>query len=118
MTQRNLIDSGGWLDEVHWVLNTGDKNDLRYLEEILASEPRYKKIDLSDEGIGFEGYVSGSVPGGPQMRVEDLACNHCKQCEVFMKSTSRWALPQDHLRKELIFRPTPSTLIPVLQFKY
>lgn len=56
MSQRNLVSSGGWLDEVHWVLNTGNKKDLRYLEEILANEPRYKKIDLSDEGIGFEGY--------------------------------------------------------------
>ncbi|ETN46042.1 uncharacterized protein HMPREF1541_00225 [Cyphellophora europaea CBS 101466] len=54
--ERNLVDNGGWLDEVHWVLNTGKEDDLEYLEEILASEPRYKKIDLSDEGIGFEGY--------------------------------------------------------------
>lgn len=56
VSQRNLVSNGGWLDEVHWVLNTGVKKDLRYLESILASEPRYKKIDLSDEGIGFEGY--------------------------------------------------------------
>lgn len=55
-SQRNLVTNGGWLDEVHWVLNTGNKDDLAYLEEILASEPRYKKIDLSSEGIGYEGY--------------------------------------------------------------
>ncbi|KPI44199.1 uncharacterized protein AB675_6275 [Cyphellophora attinorum] len=54
--RRNLVANGGWIDEVHWVLNTGKKPDLAYLEEILAGEPAYKKIDLSDEGIGFEGY--------------------------------------------------------------
>ena len=39
------------------MLNTGNKKDLAYLDEILLSSERYKKIDLSDEGIGFEGYA-------------------------------------------------------------
>ena len=56
-SQRNLVDSGGWIDEVHWVQNTVDQDDLRYLDEILASSPRYKKVDLTTEGIGFEGYA-------------------------------------------------------------
>ena len=55
-SQRNLVDNGGWLDEVHWVQNTDNEDDLRYLNEILASSPRYKKVDLTTEGIGFEGY--------------------------------------------------------------
>jgi hypothetical protein len=54
--ERNLVDNGGWLDEVHWVQNTDKKDDLAYLEEILADQPRYKKIDLSAEGVGFIGY--------------------------------------------------------------
>ena len=53
--ERNLVDNGGWLDEVHWVQNTDSKDDLAYLDEILASQPRYKKIDLSAEGVGFIG---------------------------------------------------------------
>jgi hypothetical protein len=57
-TKRNLVDNGGWLDEVHWVQNTNKKEDLEYLEEILASSPRYKKIDLSREGVGFVGYAN------------------------------------------------------------
>lgn len=36
--------------------NTGNKADLEYLDEILATTPRYKKIDLSSEGVGFVGY--------------------------------------------------------------
>jgi hypothetical protein len=54
--ERNMVDNGGWLDEVHWVQNTDKKDDLAYLDEILASQPRYKKIDLSAEGVGFIGY--------------------------------------------------------------
>lgn len=56
--QRNLVDNGGWLDEVHWVQNTNKEEDLAYLAEILASSPRYKKIDLSSEGVGFMGYAN------------------------------------------------------------
>lgn len=56
--QRNLVDNGGWLDEVHWVQNTNKEEDLAYLAEILASSPRYKKIDLSSEGVGFVGYAN------------------------------------------------------------
>ncbi|KIX02836.1 uncharacterized protein Z518_08779 [Rhinocladiella mackenziei CBS 650.93] len=52
--ERNLVDNGGWLDEIHWVKNTDKKIDLVYLDEILASSPRYKKIEL--EGVGFVGY--------------------------------------------------------------
>ncbi|KEF59692.1 uncharacterized protein A1O9_04538 [Exophiala aquamarina CBS 119918] len=52
--ERNLVDNGGWLDEIHWVKNTGKKDDLAYLKEIVDSSPRYKVIEL--KGVGFEGY--------------------------------------------------------------
>lgn len=42
--ERNMVDNGGWLDEVLWVVNTDKNDDLRYLEELMASNPRYKKI--------------------------------------------------------------------------
>ncbi|KAH7459371.1 hypothetical protein FOMA001_g20042 [Fusarium oxysporum f. sp. matthiolae] len=43
--ERNLVDNGGWLDEVLWVANTENEGDLHYLDEIIASNPtRYKKI--------------------------------------------------------------------------
>lgn len=54
--QRNMVDNGGWLDEIHWIINTVNEEDLAYLDEILASSDRYKTVDLSEEGIGFEGY--------------------------------------------------------------
>ncbi|KAM0410885.1 hypothetical protein ACHAPD_010700 [Fusarium lateritium] len=39
-----MVDNGGWLDEVLWVVNTDKGDDLRYLEQIIATNPRYKKI--------------------------------------------------------------------------
>jgi hypothetical protein len=42
--ERNMVNNGGWLDEVLWVVNTDKNDDLRYLEEIMASNPLYKKI--------------------------------------------------------------------------
>ncbi|KAH6993193.1 hypothetical protein EDB82DRAFT_545424 [Fusarium venenatum] len=42
--ERNMVDNGGWLDEVLWVVNTDKGDDLRYLEQIIATNPRYKKI--------------------------------------------------------------------------
>ncbi|KAH7228910.1 hypothetical protein BKA60DRAFT_8547 [Fusarium oxysporum] len=38
--QQNMVDEGGWLDEVLWVVNTDDKDDLEYLEKIVAQEPQ------------------------------------------------------------------------------
>ena len=38
--------------------NTNKKADLEYLDEILASSPRYKMIDLTGEGVGFVGYAN------------------------------------------------------------
>jgi hypothetical protein len=52
--QRNMVDNGGWLDEVLWVVNTEDKEDLKYLENILARSDRYKKLDLGKKVRGPE----------------------------------------------------------------
>ncbi|KAH6887083.1 hypothetical protein B0T10DRAFT_563305 [Thelonectria olida] len=43
--ERNLVDNGGWLDEVLWIVNTQNEQDLRYLDEIIARSPtRHKKV--------------------------------------------------------------------------
>ncbi|EER43593.1 conserved hypothetical protein [Histoplasma capsulatum H143] len=44
--ERNLADNNGWLDEVLWVVNTENEDDLRYLDEILAQLSRHRKLDL------------------------------------------------------------------------
>lgn len=48
------MDNGGWLDEVVWLTNTDDKDDLEYLEEIIASNPkRYKKLSVPGETLSI-----------------------------------------------------------------
>ena len=37
------MDNGGFLDEVMFAVNTKNKQDLAYLEELLAANPQYKK---------------------------------------------------------------------------
>lgn len=70
--ERNMVDNGGWLDEIHFVKNTNNKKDLKYLEEILASSVRYKKIELDD--IGFVGYGQAwrkLQPGQMYVKIDD-----------------------------------------------
>ncbi|KIW32528.1 uncharacterized protein PV07_04062 [Cladophialophora immunda] len=70
--ERNLVDNGGWLDEIHWVKNTDNHNDLAYLDEILSSSQRYKKVDV--EGVGFVGYGqawSQLEPGNLYVKIDD-----------------------------------------------
>jgi hypothetical protein len=52
--QRNLRDNGGLLDEVIFAVNTEKKADLAYLEELVASHPRYKKHVATKE---YEWYI-------------------------------------------------------------
>ncbi|KAI2082017.1 hypothetical protein LOZ36_006058 [Ophidiomyces ophidiicola] len=53
--ERNLVDNGGWLDEVLWVVNTENKGDLVYLDTLLSRAPRrYKKLDLGKRVRGPE----------------------------------------------------------------
>jgi hypothetical protein len=41
--KRNLKENGGLLDEVIWSINTKKADDLAYLEDLLASNPSYRK---------------------------------------------------------------------------
>ncbi|KIW91544.1 uncharacterized protein Z519_07510 [Cladophialophora bantiana CBS 173.52] len=70
--ERNLVDNGGWLDEIHWVKNTDNRKDLAYLEEILASSSRYKMVEV--EGVGFVGYGLAWTqlePGNLYVKIDD-----------------------------------------------
>lgn len=43
------MSQGGWLDEVHFVRNTKDVDDLAFLESVVVANARYKILDLPDE---------------------------------------------------------------------
>ncbi|KAK4553815.1 hypothetical protein LTR86_008990 [Recurvomyces mirabilis] len=44
--QRNLPEQGGWVDEVHFMQDTDNEDDLAYLHTLAASSPRYKLLDI------------------------------------------------------------------------
>ena len=48
--KRNLVSNGGWLDEVHFVVNTKKEDDINYLEELIKTNDLYKKIIIPSLG--------------------------------------------------------------------
>ncbi len=54
--KKNLISNGGWLDEVHFVVNTDKKDDIKYLKKLVKTSDRYKKMDLAPGTTGRDGY--------------------------------------------------------------
>ncbi|EEP81319.1 predicted protein [Uncinocarpus reesii 1704] len=52
--ERNLVDNGGWLDEIEFIANTDIKQDLEFLDEIIKRSPRYKKVLLENPVSGPE----------------------------------------------------------------
>ncbi|KAI4209179.1 MAG: hypothetical protein LQ351_007854 [Letrouitia transgressa] len=48
--KRNLVSNGGWLDEVHWVVNTDKKDDIKWLDELVKTHELYKKITIPELG--------------------------------------------------------------------
>lgn len=49
--KKNLVSNGGFLDEVHWVVNTENEEDIRYLDGLVKTSERYKKIVIPLNGF-------------------------------------------------------------------
>ena len=64
--RNNLRVNGGWLDEVAWGVNTENKDDLAYLELLLARTPEYRKVELRQKsyvGLWAESIELGNIEG-------------------------------------------------------
>ena len=48
--KRNLVSNGGWLDEVHFVVNTQKEEDIKYLEELIKTSDLYKMVTIPSLG--------------------------------------------------------------------
>ena len=48
--KKNLVSNGGFLDEVHWVVNTENEEDIRYLDGLVETSGWYKKIIIPLNG--------------------------------------------------------------------
>ncbi|GJN78823.1 hypothetical protein PLIIFM63780_002332 [Purpureocillium lilacinum] len=55
--RRNLVENGGWLDEVLWVVNTDNEGDLSYLNEIIESNPAvHRKLVIPGDKLWVYSY--------------------------------------------------------------
>jgi hypothetical protein len=48
MIQRNLVENGGFLDEIMFVIKTTIADDLAYLDELIGTSKSYKKQTIDD----------------------------------------------------------------------
>jgi len=48
--KRNLVVNGGFLDEVHWMANTKNEQDLKYLDGLVNTTESYKKFSIGELG--------------------------------------------------------------------
>ena len=50
--KRNSVSNGGFLDEVLWVANTNNTDDLKYLDKLVKTSASYRNLTLID--LGFD----------------------------------------------------------------
>lgn len=60
--KQNLASNGGFLDEVHWAVNTDNRDSLKYLDQLVKTSNKYKKIVLP--GLGFDSVWKHAVQKG------------------------------------------------------
>lgn len=60
--KQNLASNGGFLDEVHWAVNTENPDSLQYLDELVKTSTGYKKIILPS--LGFDSIWEHAVERG------------------------------------------------------
>ncbi len=49
--KKNLVSNGGFLDEVRWVVNTENEEDIHYLDDLVKTSEEYKKITIPTPGF-------------------------------------------------------------------
>ncbi|KAL8742614.1 MAG: hypothetical protein Q9190_004925 [Brigantiaea leucoxantha] len=57
--KKNLVTGGGWLDEVHWVVNTDKKEDIKWLDNLVKTSELYQKVTLPE--LGYNAVWSHSI---------------------------------------------------------
>ncbi|KAL9028756.1 MAG: hypothetical protein Q9196_002924 [Gyalolechia fulgens] len=68
--KKNLVTNGGFLDEVHFVVNTDKKKDIEYLDGLVKSSKLYKKIELPELGYN-SGWQHAVEPEHMYVKIDD-----------------------------------------------
>ena len=70
--KKNLVTNGGFLDEVHFAVNTDNKADIKYLDRLVKTNKLYKKIPLPDGKLGYrEAWKASVVPEHMYIKIDD-----------------------------------------------
>ena len=70
--KKNLVTNGGFLDEVLFAVNTDNKADIQYLNQLVKTNKLYKKIKLPDGKLGYkEAWESSVVPEHMYVKIDD-----------------------------------------------
>lgn len=79
--KKNLVSNGGFLDEVHWVVNTENLEDIAYLEKLVETSEEYKKITVPT--MGYKSIWEHAVEA-PQMyiKIDDDMVNLPEHCFI------------------------------------
>ena len=67
--KRNLASNGGWLDEVHFVVNTQKEEDIMYLDKLVATTDAYKKKNL--DNLGYNEIWKTVEPEHMYIKIDD-----------------------------------------------
>ncbi|KAL8973531.1 MAG: hypothetical protein Q9197_002218 [Variospora fuerteventurae] len=68
--RKNLVTNGGFLDEVHYVVNTDRKQDIKYLDKLIKTEKLFKKVTLPE--LGYNSIWKHSVePEHMYIKIDD-----------------------------------------------
>lgn len=68
--KKNLVTNGGFLDEVHFVVNTDKKEDIKYLDGLVKTSKLYKKIELPE--LGYNSVWQHSIePEHMYIKIDD-----------------------------------------------
>jgi hypothetical protein len=72
--KRNLVENGGLLDEVIFAVNTENQDDLAYLDELVAANPKYRTYEAHNENYehgGWQGTWSAVEHGNIYIKIDD-----------------------------------------------
>ena len=52
--KKNLVTRGGYLDEVRFMINTKKEDDIKWVDELLKTEPLYRKVETLEKGGHYD----------------------------------------------------------------
>ena len=70
--KKNLVTNGGFLNEVHFAVNTENKADIKNLDQLAKTNKLYKKVPLPDGRLGYkEAWIASVVPEHIYINIDD-----------------------------------------------